>query len=269
MTAWWIAWIAATAAVLSVALVGSLVWRRVRYYRSVAATLAKTLTGSESQLDLSAHPVPDFSHKIAHVAGFLPEKQLTALRAEVERFAAAERSYVPAHKKGGTIAYASLIEQAPAVTRLYHSHALRRYISRIVGAEVHPTPLHDQSSLSVLIYERPGDHIAGHYDHNFYLGRHFTVLLPVINAGHGHAGLSHAQLSTKIAGRDVKLATQPNTLVVFEGAKVLHKASPIEPGERRVVISMTFCTDPRTTVFQAIARRVKDTAFFGVRALWT
>jgi hypothetical protein len=267
MTAWWIA---ATATVLSVALVGWLVWRRVGYYRSLAATLARTLTGSESQVDeLSAHPAPDFSHKIAYVAAFLPEKQLTALRAEVERFAAAKRSYVPTHKKGGTIAYAMIIEQAPTVTRLYHSHALQHYISRIIGAKVHPTPLHDQSSLSILIYERPGDHIDWHYDHNFYLGRHFTVLLPVINAGHGEGGLSHAQLSAKLAGQDVKLATPPNTLVVFEGAKVLHKASPIEPGERRVVISMTFCTDPRATVAQAIARRVKDTAFFGVRALWT
>jgi hypothetical protein len=30
---------------------------------------------------------------------------------------------------------------------------------------VQPTPIHDQSSLSVLFYDRPGDHIGRHYDH--------------------------------------------------------------------------------------------------------
>ena len=267
MTAWWLV---ATAAILSIALTGSLIWRRFTYYASIASTLARTLSGAASRASgLAANPLPDFSHKIAFVADFLPQEQLAALRAEVERFAAVERSYVPTHKKGGTIAYATVIERAPAVTRLYHSEELRRYISRVVGVEVHPTPLHDQSSLSILIYDRPGDHIDWHYDHNFYLGRHFTVLLPVVNSGHRADGLSHAQLSTKLAGQDVKLATPPNMLVVFEGAKVLHKASPIETGERRVVISMTFCTDSRATFAQAITRRVKDMAFFGVRALWT
>lgn len=31
---------------------------------------------------------------------------------------------------------------------------------------------------------------------------------------------------------------------------------------------MTFATDPRTGVVKEVARRVKDTAFFGLRALW-
>ena len=65
------------------------------------------------------------------------------------------------------------------------------------------------------------------------------------------------------------MATPPNLLVVFEGAHVLHKATPIADGERRVVLSMTFCTDPRSSALQGVARRIKDTAFFGLRALWT
>jgi hypothetical protein len=73
----------------------------------------------------------------------------------------------------------------------------------------------------VLVYERPGDHVGWHYDHNFYRGRHFTLLLPVMNAGRSANGISHTRLSAKI-----------------EGAKVLHKVSPILDGERRVVINM-------------------------------
>jgi hypothetical protein len=138
-----------------------------------------------------------------------------------------------------------------------------------VSVKVDPTPLHDQSSLSVLVYDRPGDHIGWHYDHNFYRGRHFTLLLPIVNTGRSEGGISHARLSAKIDGAECEIGTPPNTLVLFEGAKVLHKVSPILDGERRVVISMTYCTDARASGVQAVARRLKDTAFFGVRALWT
>jgi hypothetical protein len=142
-------------------------------------------------------------------------------------------------------------------------------VSRIVGERIRPTPINDQSSLSVLFYEKPGDHIGWHYDHNFYRGRHFTVLLPVINEGSAPSGLSHALLQAKIDGQETDIATPPNTLIVFEGARVNHKVTPIHGGERRLVISMTYCTDPRANVLQGAARRIKDIAFFGPRALWT
>jgi hypothetical protein len=35
------------------------------------------------------------------------------------------------------------------------------------------------------------------------------------------------------------------------------------------MLSMTYCTDPRAHWWQAWSRRLKDTAFFGLRALWT
>jgi hypothetical protein len=50
---------------------------------------------------------------------------------------------------------------------------------------------------------------------------------------------------------------------------VHHQVTPIREGERRLVLSMTYCTDPRAHWWQAASRRIKDTAFFGIRALWT
>jgi hypothetical protein len=38
-------------------------------------------------------------------------------------------------------------------------------------------------------------------------------------------------------------------------------------GDERILLSMTFCTDPRTDALRDLARRVKDTAYYGVRAL--
>ena len=250
--------------------IGAMSIRRARHYKRLATGLDKmNQTSRSSATDLSRRPAPSFSNRIAAVPDFLGPEQFANLQREVEALTGAERSYVPTHKKGATIAYETLIEHAPGMTAFYHSEAMAATISRITGVAVRPTPLHDQNSLSILIYERSGDHIGWHYDHNFYRGRHFTVLLPVVNHGSAADGHSHARLKAMIGDAEAELQTPPNTLIVFEGARIMHKVTPLAAGERRVLISMTYCGDPRANLAQAVARRLKDTAFFGVRALWT
>jgi hypothetical protein len=214
-------------------------------------------------------PLPSFAQHLATLDNVLPRDEFACLVAEVEELVETERSYLPAHKKGGTVAYETLAREAPSLIELYRSQALRALISDIVKLRIETTPLHDQSSCSVLFYEKPGDHIGWHYDHNFYRGRHFTVLIPMINRGREPNGLSQARLMVRQNGREHVIPTPPNAMIVFEGAKVRHKVTPIAEGERRVIWSMTYCVDPRNSAFQGVARRVKDTAFFGLRALWT
>lgn len=210
-----------------------------------------------------------FSRRIFVGSSVLTKATLSRIEAEVDRYSRTERSYLPTHKKGGAIAYETLRAKIPSVADLYLSPEMSSLISRITGVPVVPTPFSDKSSCSVLVYEEPGDHIGWHYDHNFYKGRHFTVLIPIVNRGSGPDGLSAARLLVKSGQREEAVATPPNALVVFEGAKVRHKVMPIETGERRVVLSMTYCTDPRNSVVQESMRRIKDTAFFGLRALWS
>jgi hypothetical protein len=257
--------------VLLITALSALRLRRVRLYRSLDRRLAeiKAASASVEPVEWCDRALPAFDERLAVLPAVLPPEQITRIAREIDRLSASERSYVPAHKKGGTIAYETLCAETPAVVALYNSPRLHALLSRIIGADVVPTPLNDQSSCSVLLYERPGDHIGWHYDHNFYKGRHFTVLLPIVNRNATHDGLSAARLSARIGGQDREIPTPPNQLVVFEGAHVLHKASPIGEGERRVVLSMTFATDPSATLVQGITRRIKDTAFFGIRALWT
>ncbi len=213
--------------------------------------------------------LPAFNQRFAVIDTVLPDAQWRTVATAIDTLVDTERSYLPTHKKGGTVAYETLTEKAPAIVALYRSSEFCDLISQITGVSVQPTPLHDQSSCSILFYEKPGDHIGWHYDHNFYKGRHFTVLIPVINRDSKDHGLSAARLYAKLGGKDVEVATPPNRLIVFEGARVRHKVTPIAEGERRVVWSMTYCADPRNSAWQGVARRVKDTAFFGFRALWT
>ena len=243
--------------------------RRAMQYAGLARLIERLPAPNSTLAAIGNRPVPAFGSLLARSPDFLPLAVLTEVRSQVEALAESERNYIPTHKKGATVAYETLITQAPALVALYQSPMLIDFISRLVGVNVRPTPLHDQSSLSVLRYERPGDHIGWHYDHNFYRGRHFTVLLPVVNQGSDADGLSHARLIARLDGREIEIATPPNALVVFEGARVSHRVVPIIDNERRLVVSMTYCTDSRANWAQAVARRVKDIAFFGPRALWT
>ena len=247
-------------------------WRRLRTYARLrqeqARFVGRVATGAEHWFTPPAS-LPYFSRRLVSIEGLLPNTILEHLRAIVAGSRKDERSYIPGHKQGGTIAYENLHRIAPELVAFYQSQVLRDLISNLVGAPVVPTPLHDQSSCSLLVYDRPRDHIGWHYDHNFYRGRHFTVLLCLVNEDRVHGGLSAAHLQARLDGRDEIIATPPNTLVVFEGAQVLHRVTGLGPEQLRIQLSMTFCTDPSAPWFKALIRRAKDMAYFGIRALWT
>jgi hypothetical protein len=243
--------------------------RRARLYRDQSGTVADIKRLSPPELRLERHGVPGFDNALVKIPDFLPAGVFARLRADIIGLDTQERAHMPIMRRGATAAYETLIAEVPGVVAWYHSPDLMRFISRVVGAAVEPTPINDQNSLSILHYDRPLDHIGWHYDHNFYRGRHFTALLTIVNEGGGPAGLSHAVLTARLDGETVAIPTEPNSLVLFEGALVRHKVTPLQAGERRVVLSMTCCTDPRARLWQGIARRVKDTAYYGVRALWT
>lgn len=247
-------------------------WRRSRLYarlrREQEHLIGQVATGAECWFT-PPPKLPFFSHRLASLNHLLPHAILEHLREVVAGVRSHERSYIPGHKQGGTIAYEHLHHLAPELVTFYQSQVLRDLVSAIVGVPVVPTPLHDQSSCSLLIYDRPRDHIGWHYDHNFYRGRHFTVLLCLVNEDRVHGGLSSAHLQARIDGKDDIIPTPPNTLVIFEGAQVLHRVTGLGPEQTRIQLSMTFCTDPTAPWYKSLIRRGKDMAYFGLRALWT
>lgn len=212
---------------------------------------------------------PSFDDRLCTVPDFLPAELFASVREEVLKVTERDRTCIPTHKSGATIGYDVLRGHAPKVAALYNCPRYQEFLSGSVGVRLGPTPMRDNSSLSVLLYDRPGDHIGWHYDHNFYRGRHFTALIGIENANHDGTALSGAKLLIKKkSGEEIEIPTPPNALILFEGAETLHKVTPINEGERRIMLSMTYCTDPRNSGVQEVARKIKDTAFFGLRALW-
>lgn len=247
--------------------------RRLQTYAELASRRDTYLQDHPSQLaDPSRATVKHAEFERTHlvtVPDFLQLEDFERLReATLPLTAQAERSYIPFHKKGGTVSYEALQREAPACVALYHSPELQQFIATVTGTPIEPTPDRDQSSLSLLCYVEAGDHIQWHYDHNFYVGRHFTVLLPLVNTG-PNGGLSQSTFQRQLPGRQIaSYDTSPNSLVIFEGARVRHRATPVAAGDVRVMLSMTYTTDPRISRFKEAIRRIKDTAFYGWRALW-
>lgn len=219
-------------------------------------------------------PDTDFLHKLfckehlIRIDNFLTESSLEEVKSECEaNKRLAERSYLPFHKQGKTLSYENIHRFAPACLGIYHSKELRTWLSEIVGDELYLTPEQDQSSCSILYYTSAGDHINWHFDHNFYNGRHFTVLISVENRS-AEGGIATGKLMRKTSNKIAEVIdTSENTLVLFEGAKVLHRATRVKKGESRIMLSMTFCTNPRIGYGNELIRRIKDIAYYGPRAL--
>jgi hypothetical protein len=245
---------------------------RSRHFHELADKRVDFIRGHEPVV---AQPSPraelksEFAVKsIARIDSFLDPASLERIRDEA--LAASDkkiRNFVPTHKKGGTVSYEQLHLHCPGSLAFYHSPAVQQWVSELVGMKVGPAGDHDQSANSLLFYDEAGDHINWHFDHNFYPGRQFTALINLVNVAKD-GGMTASRLVYKnAAGEEIEVDTSANSFVVFEGAKVLHKATPIAEGDLRVMLSMTFNTNARITMVGEAMRRVKDTAFYGVRAL--
>ncbi|MBX9681562.1 MAG: 2OG-Fe(II) oxygenase [Gemmataceae bacterium] len=264
---------AATALAASAVVLGRHQANRRRLHRQLASTRAAAIAGREPTLrpDFGAASLPaEFAQQfIVRIDDFLTPA--THARIREEALAAGplkKRSYIPTHKKGGTVSYEEIHRSCPNALAFYHSAAVRDFVSKVVGMPVGSAGDHDQSAESILYYEEEGDHIHWHFDHNFYRGRQFTALLSLVNQSvQGDASAATLVCKDK-AGIEHEVDTRAGTFVIFEGAKVLHRATPAAAGDLRVLLSMTFNTDPRISFLGEASRRAKDTAFFGLRALF-
>jgi len=63
--------------------------------------------------------------------------------------------------------------------------------------------------------------------------------------------------------------THPGTMVIFNGDKLWHAVTPLEPGAERIMLTMEYVTNPKMGTFKRFISSMKDaTAYFGVSALW-
>jgi hypothetical protein len=74
-----------------------------------------------------------------------------------------------------------------------------------------------------------------------YYGDRYVVLLTLVNENKDRTKLSENEFQYIHNGITNKLKMKPNTLVIFKGSEIMHKSTPINDGEKRVLLSMVFC----------------------------
>jgi hypothetical protein len=192
------------------------------------------------------------------------------LLADVERVRpAVHRNYIPRHKQGGSVSYHTLVERAPAILALYRTPAFLALLATVTGQRLQPCPPRDAHACALYFYTEPGDHIGFHYDTSYYRGARYTVLVGLIERSSSRLV---CQLYKDDPDRDtveLKLATDPGTLVLFNGDKLWHAITALGADEERVSLTMEYLTDPHMHPAKRLFSDLKDAfAYFGIRAVF-
>jgi hypothetical protein len=112
-------------------------WQRTHLYRTLGARIEE-LRSEAPRFPMAqawAAPVPNFADRILWLNQFLPVDMFAKLAGELEQLVA-ERSFIPTHKKGGTVAYETLVGRTPAIVSLYHDALFQEFVSGVVGERI-------------------------------------------------------------------------------------------------------------------------------------
>jgi hypothetical protein len=233
----------------------------------VADEIARTLAA----LDLDAVRASyRAQNEFVHLERLFPDSVIGPMVEEVERLKGAiNRNYIPRHKKGGSVSYYTLREQAPAILTLYRSPAFLAFVQAVSGAPVQRCPEGDPHACALYYYTEPGDHIGFHFDTSYYKGARFTVLVGLVERSSSRL-VCQLHKDDPARQRELALATDPGTLVLFNGDKLWHKITPLGDGEERVSLTLEYVTDPGMTPAKRLFSNLKDAvAYFGFRSVFT
>lgn len=175
------------------------------------------------------------------------------------------RKAIPGYKKSGSVSYAAARAVAPELDALYRSPVLIDALSRIANAALQPCPERDLHACALYYYTEPGDFIGYHFDASHYRGARYTVLVGIVNRT--ATSRLECQLFKKVPQHEpveLRVSTEPGTLVFFNGDRLWHAVSKLGEGEERIVLTLEYVTDPRMSAARRLLSDIKDGAtYFG------
>ena len=122
---------------------------------------------------------------------------------------------------------------------------LQKVQSKTGIANLQFVPEVDTNRLSLLYYKDEGDGIDWHVDGTIYMGDRWAGILTIVE----DIKESEAKLELKPNGKPATFPVEKmeNTLVLFQGDQVQHRARPMLMDEERIVVSLLFSTNPTRT----------------------
>jgi hypothetical protein len=211
-------------------------------------------------------------NEVVVLPGFLPasvveELLLPRVRQLKPRL---NRNYIPGHKKGGSVGYFTVREEAPELMELYSSDAYQDFLRRLTDVELQRSPDDDPHACALYYYTEAGDHIGWHYDTSYYKGARYTVLLGLVDQT--TECRLECQLFKNVPGKDVRtitVPTKPGDMVIFNGDKLWHRVTPMEDGGDRAILTMEYVTNQDMSALMRIYSNLKDAfAYFGLKAVF-
>ena len=203
------------------------------------------------------------------VERFLRQEAVAPLIAEADQMRPdINRNYIPKHKKGGSVSYYTVAKKAPAILSLYQAPAFIEFLSRLAGVRLLVCPDDDPHACALYFYTEPGDHIGFHYDTSYYKGARYTVLVGLLERSSSRLVCQLYKGDSTRQIRELSVATNPGTMVFFNGDKLYHAVTPLGPGEERIVLTMQYVTNQSMGPFKRLFSNMKDAvAYFGLRSL--
>jgi hypothetical protein len=179
------------------------------------------------------------------------------------------RNYIPGHKKGGSVSYYTVRQHAPVFLELYRSSAFMDFLSRLVGARLMLCPENDPHACALYYYTEPGDHIGFHYDTSYYKGARYTILMGLVDRSPSCRLICQLYKDDpRRAMKELQLATEPGTVVIFNGDKLWHAVTPLGEGEERAVLTLEYVTNQDMSPIKRLYSNLKDAfGYFGLKAL--
>lgn len=146
------------------------------------------------------------------------------------------------------------------VKNIYYNSEFIQFLNQITTLSLENVSCNDNSNMNVLIYDKPGDFITWHFDPNHYVGNRLTILISIVNESLISNSLSSSLLQYKIKGSNKveSIQMKPNSILIFDGSNVEHKATPIKSNERRIVLSFTYCDVCKETILGNFVKRGKE-----------
>jgi len=233
---------------------------------SVAETVAQALAGVSVD-DVRRRYWEQ--NEFVYLERWLPAPLVDRMVAEVNRVRPSiNRNYIPRHKKGGSVSFYTLVEQAPTIVALYRAPAFIEFLAGLTGQRLQACPPGDPHSCALYYYTEPGDHIGFHFDTSYYRGARYTVLVGLVERSSSRLVCQLYKNDPSRAPVEVKLATHPGTFIFFNGDKLWHSITPLGEGEERVSLTLEYVTSQAMNPFLRVFSDLKDAfAYFGFAEL--
>jgi len=238
-----------------------------------AATLDDAIAQAVAALDFERSRKEYWEqNECLHLKGFLPPEvveryfvpQVNSLKPKLNR------NYIPGSKKGGSVSYFTVREQAREFMALYRSSAFIDFLKRLTNAPVQFCPETDPHACALYYYTEPGDHIGWHYDTSYYKGARYTILLGLVDRSPSCKLMCQLYKDDPTRPmKEITPSTGPGDMVIFNGDKLWHSVTPLGEGEERTVLTMEYVTDQGMNPLKRVYSNLKDSfGYFGLKAVF-